>query len=71
MGRLRRLADAAIAKMDEIGERETAKELSKLTPAERERYEAWEERSRSHVPRELRSARPLHGKGADPLRVPC
>ena len=38
-------ARSAFNKMDELGERSQAASLEKLTPAERERYEAWEARS--------------------------
>ena len=45
MGFGRRLLEGAFNKMDELGERSQAASLAKLTPAERERYEAWEARS--------------------------
>ena len=45
MGRFRRLVEGAFEKLDEINEKEQARQVAKLTPAERERYEAWEQRT--------------------------
>ena len=45
MGRLRRFAETALTKLDEHNERSQAKALEKLTPAEREHYDAWVERT--------------------------
>ncbi|MET0683677.1 MAG: hypothetical protein ABW060_00090 [Solirubrobacteraceae bacterium] len=50
---IRRLLDKALEKIDELGERSHQKAMANLTPAERERYEAWEARgeaSRNGVP---------------------
>ena len=38
MGRFRRLVEGAFEKLDEINEKEQARQVAKLTPAERERY---------------------------------
>ena len=45
MGRLRRFADRAFEKLDEINARDQERAVAKLTPAEREHYEAWTARS--------------------------
>lgn len=45
MSRWRRLAESALAKMDELGEKENAKALARLSPAEREHHDAWVERT--------------------------
>ncbi|WP_026911138.1 hypothetical protein [Patulibacter minatonensis] len=53
MGVVRRLLGTALQAIDAAGERSHAKELAKLTPAERERYDQWEARgaaSRAGVP---------------------
>jgi len=39
-------AEKALGKLDELNEREHQRELAKLTPAERERYELWEEQTK-------------------------
>lgn len=41
MSRLRRVVEGAFTKLDEINAKSDAKALAKLTPAERERYDAW------------------------------
>ena len=41
MGLARRLVEGALSKMDELGDRQQAAAVEKLTPAERERYDAW------------------------------
>jgi hypothetical protein len=50
---LRRMLEAAVNKLDEVGEKSHAKDVAKLTPAQREVYEAWEARgaaARAGVP---------------------
>jgi hypothetical protein len=47
MGLARRLAEGALKKIDELGERDQARALAKLTPAERERYDLWVERTKA------------------------
>lgn len=42
----RDFADKAFEKIDEWGEKDQQRALAKLTPAERERYDLWEERSK-------------------------
>lgn len=42
----RDFAEKALGKIDEWGERDHQREMAKLTPAEREHYELWEERTR-------------------------
>ena len=45
MGLGRRLVEGAFKKLDEINERDQARAVAKLTPAERERYDAWTART--------------------------
>ncbi len=41
---LRRMLEAAVNKLDEVGEKSHAKDVANLSPAQREVYEAWEAR---------------------------
>jgi hypothetical protein len=45
MSRARRLVEGAFKKLDEASAKADAAALAKLTPAERERYDAWQERT--------------------------
>jgi len=42
---LRRMLEAAVNKLDEVGEKSHAKDVAKLTPAQREVYDAWTART--------------------------
>jgi len=43
MSRARRLVEGAFKKLDEASAKADAAAIAKLTPAERERYDAWQE----------------------------
>lgn len=65
MGRFRHLADKAFAKLDEINAKDQERAVAKLSPAEREHYDAWVERTaalNSGVPQEELGDPKLIGK---------
>lgn len=70
---LRRMLEAAVNKLDEVGEKSHAKDVAKLTPAQREVYEAWEARGAaaraglpaSDLPDPRLTGRVLHGPAGE------